>query len=227
MNLPRKAHAVIFDMDGLIFDTEPLYRDAIMAAADDGGHDMPLTFCLSTIGLSGEAIRALYNERFGEGFDFDGFWITASKRFYEMAASQLRLKVGVVELLDLLDDLRLPRAIATSSHHEDVRHHLDAHGLVDRFQAVVAQGDYARGKPNPDPYLKAAERLGVEPARCLALEDSTLHRQDPQLLHDLSPAGVILYNSNFHHERPYAESRAKNAILGNVTSGFGGSPACR
>lgn len=172
MNLPRKARAVIFDMDGLIFDTEPLYRDAIMAAAGAGGHDMPLAFCLSTIGLSGEAIRALYNERFGEGFDFDGFWITASKRFYEMAASQLRLKAGVVELLDLLDDLRLPRAIATSSHHEDVRHHLDAHSLLDQFQAVVAHGDYARGKPNPDPYLKAAGRLGIEPARCLALEDS-------------------------------------------------------
>jgi HAD superfamily hydrolase (TIGR01509 family) len=172
MKLPRKAHAVIFDMDGLIVDTEPLYRDAIMAAAGDGGHDMPLTLYLTMIGLSGEATRALFNERFGKGFDFDDFWTRASKRFYELAASQLRLKVGVVELLDLLDDLRLPRAIATSSHHEDVRHHLDAYGLLDRFQAVVAQGDYARGKPNPDPYLKAAERLRVEPALCLALEDS-------------------------------------------------------
>ena len=172
MSLPRKADAVIFDMDGLIFDTEPLYRDAIMAAASDGGHDMPLAFYLGTIGLPGEATRALFNERFGKDFDFDGFWMTASKRYYELAASQLRLKAGVVELLDLLDDLRLPRAIATSSLHEDVRHHLGAHGLLDQFQAVVAQGDYARGKPNPDPYLKAAERLGVEPARCLALEDS-------------------------------------------------------
>jgi len=172
MVLPRKAHAVIFDMDGLIFDTEPLYRDAILAAAGDGGHDLPLTFYLSTIGLPEEAIRALLNERFGTGFDFEGFWTRASKRYYELVALQLRLKAGVVELLDLLDDLRLPRAIATSSRHEDVRHHLDAHSLLDRFHAVVAQGDYARGKPNPDPYLNAAERLGVEPAVCVALEDS-------------------------------------------------------
>jgi beta-phosphoglucomutase-like phosphatase (HAD superfamily) len=53
-----------------------------------------------------------------------------------------------------------------------VQHHLAAHGLLDRFQAIVARGDYARGKPNPEPFLKAAERLGVEPALCLALEDS-------------------------------------------------------
>jgi HAD superfamily hydrolase (TIGR01509 family) len=172
MILPRKAHAVIFDMDGLIFDTEPLYRDAILAAAGDGGHDLPLTFYLGTIGLPEEATRALFNERFGTGFDFEGFWTRASKRYYELVALQLRLKAGVVELLDLLDDLRLPRAIATSSRHEDVRHHLDAHSLLDRFHAVVAQGDYARGKPNPDPYLNAAERLGVEPAVCVALEDS-------------------------------------------------------
>ena len=68
-----------------------------------------------------------------------------------MAVLQLRLKAGVVELLDVLDELGLPRAIATSSRHEDVRHHLSAHGLLDRFRAIVAQGDYVRGKPNPDP----------------------------------------------------------------------------
>jgi hypothetical protein len=60
-------------MHGLIFDTELLYRDAIIAAAGDGGHDMPL----ATIELSGEATRALFCERFGKGFDFGGFWITA------------------------------------------------------------------------------------------------------------------------------------------------------
>jgi HAD superfamily hydrolase (TIGR01509 family) len=172
MTLPRKAHAVVFDMDGLIFDTEPLYRDAIIAAACDGGHEITLEFYHTTIGLSAEAFRGLVSDRFGKGFDFDGFWATASRRFYEMAASQLRLKAGVVELLDTLDAVRLPRAIATSSFHEDVQHHLAAHGLLDRFDAIVAQGDYARGKPNPDPFLKAAERLGVEPTRCLALEDS-------------------------------------------------------
>jgi HAD superfamily hydrolase (TIGR01509 family) len=172
MVLPRKARAVVFDMDGLIVDNEPLYRDAMIAVARDWGHDMPVGLYLTTLGLPFEAARALFSERFGKGFDFDDFWTATVTRFYEMAASQLRLKAGVVELLDVLDELRLPRAIATSARHEDVRHHLSPHGLLDRFQAIVAHGDCARDKPNPDPFLKAAERLGVDPPLCLALEDS-------------------------------------------------------
>jgi beta-phosphoglucomutase-like phosphatase (HAD superfamily) len=172
MTLPRRAHAVVFDVDGLIFDTEPLYRGAMISAARESGHDMKLEVYHSIIGLSVEATRALLSEHFGRRFDFEVFWATASKQFYEMAGSQLYLKAGVVDLLDVLDDLYLPRAIATSSSREDVRYHLAQHGLLERFQIIIAQGDYVRGKPNPDPFLKAAEQLGVEPALCLALEDS-------------------------------------------------------
>jgi HAD superfamily hydrolase (TIGR01509 family) len=172
VKLPRKARAVVFDMDGLIFNTEELYRDATMAAAADGGHDVPLPFYLSTIGTPIEATRMAFEERHGKDFDFDVFWTTAKKQFYEMTKLQLCEKAGVVELLDVLDEAQLPGAIATSSRHEDVQHHLAARGLLGRFQTIVAHGDYSRGKPHPEPYLKAAERLGVEPELCVALEDS-------------------------------------------------------
>jgi hypothetical protein len=97
------------------------------------------------------------SDHFGKAFDFDGFWTAASRRFHVMAASQLRLKAGVIELLNVLDDIGLPRAVATSSCREDVQRYLTAYGLLDRFQAVVAQGDYARGKPNPDPVRYVCE----------------------------------------------------------------------
>jgi HAD superfamily hydrolase (TIGR01509 family) len=169
--LPRKADAVILDMDGLMFDTEALYRDAVIAAADDGGHDISTAFYLSTIGMSVEATRTAFRERCGKDFDFDLFWATA-EQFREITKLQLCMKQGLVELLDLLDSAGLPRAIATSSRHEDVRHNLGLHGLLDRFETVIARGDYARGKPQPEPFLKAAERLGVRPESCIALEDS-------------------------------------------------------
>ena len=76
------------------------------------------------------------------------------------------------EILDLLDERGLPRAIATSSSHNSVLSHLRAGDILHRFGAVIARGDYARGKPYPDPFLKAAEAIGVAPGDCLALEDS-------------------------------------------------------
>lgn len=172
MPLPRKVHAVVFDMDGLLFDTEALYRDVVIATALEAGHAMPLDFYLSTIGTPLQATREAFDRHFGAGFDFDRFWAAATQRFSAATETQLRLKPGVVELLTVLDELALPRAIATSSHHEHARHHLTAFDLSDRFHAVVAHGDYARGKPHPEPFLAAAERLGIEPALCLALEDS-------------------------------------------------------
>ena len=172
MKLPRKAQAVVFDMDGLIFNTEALYRDAAMAAAVDSGHDIPLAFYLSTMGTPLEATRAVFMARCGKEFDFDSFWTNAKARFYAMAKLQLCPKAGVVDLLDFLDDAGLPRAIATSSRHEEVRHHLGLHALTGRFGTIIAHGDYARGKPDPEPFLKAADRLGVAPEFCVALEDS-------------------------------------------------------
>jgi len=172
MTLPRPVAAVVFDMDGLLFDTESLYRDATIAAALEAGHDMPIELYLSTIGTPLQGTREIFEAHYGAGFGFDDLWARAKQRFAAQVETQLCLKAGVVELLALLDELALPRAIATSSQHEHARHHLTAFDLTHRFHAVVAHGDYARGKPHPEPFLTAAERLGVAPAHCLALEDS-------------------------------------------------------
>jgi len=172
MSLPRTPKAVVFDMDGLIFDTESLYRDAMVLAAGERGHEMPLPLFLRMIGLPGDSSRLVLTDHFGAGFDVDAFWKASAAHFYVMTQTQLCLKAGVVELLDALDQSGLPRAIATSSRHQDAEHHLGSQNLLGRFNTVVAQGDYARGKPNPDPFLTAAARLGIDPADCLALEDS-------------------------------------------------------
>lgn len=172
MSLPRAPQAVIFDMDGLLLDSETLYHAAVVAAAGAIGHDFPKPLFLQMLGMPWADNQHQLIGHFGDDFPMDHFRADASRRFREMAAIEVALKAGVVEILDRLDELALPRAIATSSAHEDVQHHLGAHGLLDRFHTVVASGDYPRSKPNPDPYLVAAERLGVAPHLCLALEDS-------------------------------------------------------
>ena len=172
MSLPRPVHAVVFDMDGLLVDTETVSRQAMAAAARGLGHDLPHELFIRTVGMSFAASGGIFTEHFGPEFDVPWFQAESTRLFRAAAELGVALKTGVIELLDFLDAEGLPYAIATSSPHQDVERNLRGHGLGARFHAIVAGGDYARSKPFPDPFLKAAERLGVDPAHCLALEDS-------------------------------------------------------
>ena len=172
MKLPRRPAAIVFDMDGLLFDTETLYQEAAILAAAEGGHAVSSGAFSQTIGLPWPQSRSILLAHFGLSFPVEEFVATWVRHFEVLAATRLALKPGAIELLNALDDLGLPRAIATSSARETVEHHLQFHDLVGRFHHIVGHGDYAVGKPAPDPFLKAAELLGVEPRSCLALEDS-------------------------------------------------------
>ena len=170
--LPRAIEAVVFDMDGLLVDSEVMVREVMREVTQRRGLILPEDVFLRMVGLPGAASRLVAQAHFGNAFDYDAWntdvWAMAHARIDEGVA----IKAGVVELLDLLDELGLPRAVATSSGHPTVERQLRPGGLFERFQIVVAHGDYARGKPHPDPFLVAAERLDAAPSACLALEDS-------------------------------------------------------
>ncbi|KJV33176.1 HAD family hydrolase [Luteibacter yeojuensis] len=172
VRFPATPQAIVFDLDGVLFDTEALYRDALLAAAAELGIDIPLALCQRMVGLHGQAARLLLREHVGDGVDLDAVWEGAAERYHAMFETDLRLKPGVLELLATLDEFGLPRAIATSSPHNTAIHHLEAFGLRDRFDALVAAGDCERCKPFPDPYLRAARILNKPASCCLALEDS-------------------------------------------------------
>ena len=170
--LPRPVRGVVFDMDGLLVDTETVFRDAMIEVSRRHGHDLPPEVFLRMVGLPREGSRLVAMSHFGNDFDYEPWIGEVSDAAHARLQVGVTVKTGVLELLDHLEVANIPRAVATSSGHATVELQLGRNGLLPRFQTVVAAGDYARGKPAPDPFLEAARRLGVEASTCLALEDS-------------------------------------------------------
>ena len=170
--LPFRPHAVVFDMDGLLIESEVLYRDSFLAASAEGGHGMQVETYQKVCGSPWDVITGTIFADYGADFPIDSFRDAWLRHLAVMMAEGVALKPGVVEILDLLDRLDIRRAIATSSRHDSVTRHLGPYDLLRRFDTIVARGDYTEPKPAPMPYLTAARRLGIDPGRCLALEDS-------------------------------------------------------
>lgn len=159
-------------MDGLLIESETLYRDSFLAASDEGGHGMRVETYQKVCGSPWDVITGTIFADYGADFPIDSFRDAWLRHLAVLMAEGVALKPGVVEILDLLDRLDIRRAIATSSRHESVTRHLGPYDLLRRFDTIVARGDYTDPKPSPMPYLTAAKRLGIDPGQCLALEDS-------------------------------------------------------
>jgi HAD superfamily hydrolase (TIGR01509 family) len=170
--LPRLVKAVVFDMDGLLVDTETVVFEAMQATARSAGQELPFEVFKRMVGLPHALSDQIVLEHFGGACDLEAWRAGVRANFRQVADAGLALKAGVRELLDALDARGLPRAVATSSNRESVDYSLGQHGLIARFDAFVTRDEQVNHKPHPEPFLKAAAALGVDPADCLALEDS-------------------------------------------------------
>ncbi len=170
--LPDRLHAVVFDMDGVLIDSEALYQKSAIAAAKEFGFLFSEQLHRSIIGLPQEIGDSKIREAMGPEFPFEKY----NHRYSQILAAEFQrdipVKSGVLELLALLITLDIPTAVATSTCRDLANDHLSRAELSPYFSAIVTRDDVSRGKPDPEPYLLAAKTLNVDPKYCLALEDS-------------------------------------------------------
>lgn len=168
-----RIEAAIFDLDGLLLDTERIARAAWARTAEEAGLPLSEDIVRSMTGLRVADIATVLAGHVGSE-DHARDLMTRSRVHYRaiLDAKPVDVKAGAHALFDVLDDMGLPRAIATSSMREHFPHKTRASGLPERVHAIVCGNEVENGKPAPDIYLAAAAVLGVEPTACLAFEDS-------------------------------------------------------
>lgn len=170
----RLPRALLFDLDGLLLDTETLARNSFTQACEEiGWKRIDLEIYRRCIGHHGYAIERILKDGYGDDFP----WDEIKPRFqyiyhHHIEYHPVDVKPGAVDLLTYAQELALPCAIATSSHLQTAKSKLNLTDLSQYFSAVVSADDVSNGKPNPEPYLKAAKLIGESPHLCWAMEDS-------------------------------------------------------
>lgn len=162
--------AIVFDLDGVLVDSERVWDEVRQRVVADRGGSWPAEATTAMQGMSTPEWAAYLGELIGGGDPGE-----LARQVVEAMADRYREHVpllpGAVEAVRALAG-RWPLAVASSSPPELIRVVLAAAGVADRFRVTVSSEEVARGKPAPDVYLAAAERLGVDPAACVAIEDS-------------------------------------------------------
>ena len=165
--------ALIFDMDGLMLDSERIAQVAWRRAARDQGFDFSDEVFRGVIGLKLPDVEAYLRRELSRDFPFETVYRRKQAYVDEIVeASGLPLKPGLLELLDAIEARRLKKAVASSSPRRVVENNLERVGLSGRFDALVGGDQVERGKPAPDIFLAAAGELDAPPQSCLVLEDS-------------------------------------------------------
>lgn len=169
--LPFLPEAVIFDMDGLMIDSERVSIACWSQAAREQQLPFADDFWLGLVGLGDRDCEQLLLQHINAG-QVAALYARCHDLYEARTQQGLPLRPGIVELLQLLQAHAIPRAVATSTRQPRASRKLAAAGLLPYFDHVVTSDQVAHPKPAPDIYLLAARKLGKDPARCLALEDS-------------------------------------------------------
>ncbi len=181
-----KIKAVIFDMDGLMLDTEKLLVKYWCMAANRLGFPMQREHALYLRSFSGKFARPKLKEWFGESCDYEQIRDLRVKLMSEYTDKYgLEKKAGLDELLDYLKENGYRTAVATATDIGRATKYLKQIGVYEKFEQIICGNMLENGKPCPDIYLYACEKLGLKPSECMALEDS------PNGVKSASTAGCV------------------------------------
>jgi len=173
LRMGTAVKGVLFDMDGIVLDTEKLYTRFWQEAAQFYGYPMTYEMGLGMRSLSKEAGERQLKEYLGKDIDYHQI---RNKRIEMMnlfiQENGVEIKSGIHELLTFLKEKGIKTAIATSSPLDRAEKYLSQVGLLDKFDEIVSGHMVEHGKPAPDVYIYAASKLGLHPEACMVLEDS-------------------------------------------------------
>jgi len=164
---------VIFDNDGVLVDSEPIANEALAEQLRSYGLTVTWQDCVERyLGNTLGRVRALVEAELGHPIP-DDFEMRYRATVYPRLATSVQAVPGVGLVLDALEDAGVAWCVASSGIHERIRITLTSAGLIDRFEGrMFSAEDVARGKPAPDLFLHAADRMGVTPSRCAVVEDA-------------------------------------------------------
>ncbi|MCZ6619190.1 MAG: HAD family phosphatase [Gammaproteobacteria bacterium] len=165
--------AVVFDMDGLLLDSERLARASFLQACRSFQWEPDMNVYNRCVGTTVETTEYILKEGFGGEFPFDQVSELWERLYHDHALHRpIDVKTGARELLTRLGSLAIPRALVTSTQRSTAIAKLNHAGLEGHFSHLVCGGETTRGKPHPEPYLEVIRRMEVSPENCWALEDS-------------------------------------------------------
>ncbi len=163
----------VFDMDGLMFDSERLTFDAWYKVLNDNGFSYTFDIYKQTVGKRTVETKAYYESLYGDSFDYNSMRQKANDVFWDyIEKNGMPIKKGLFELLDYLKANNVKISLATSTSEESAMRMIKKAGVEEYFDAFVCGNMVKNGKPHPEVFQTAAKKLSLPPQSCIALEDS-------------------------------------------------------
>jgi HAD superfamily hydrolase (TIGR01509 family) len=164
--------AVIFDMDGVIVDSEPLHYEAHNILLGSYGHSLSDEHIRKYAGINSRVLYTQLKEKLNLPQDVDALVMKKKEIFLMLAAKKLKLMPHATEFIGFVKANGFKVAIASSGLREQIHAMLNKFGLLKHFETIVSVDDVKNAKPHPEIYLEAIRRLGLKSSECIAIEDS-------------------------------------------------------